>query len=180
MTDDEVCAETQMTGTGIDEAALGAYLRHHVAGSDAAEGMARSLLDRELDQDVRSFLEGFIESLDSERAFVITALDKLDEGPGLLERGMGMATGIATKVMDAVPGGAPSDLEGLEALALGVWGKRLLWGTLKTVAELDDRFRALPLDELSDQADDQERELVRLRQGAIIASVIGHPEEAER
>jgi hypothetical protein len=177
MTDDKARAETQTTHSGIDEAALGAYLRHHVAGSDAAEGMARTLLDREVDRDVRSFLEGFIDSLATERAFVITAIDQLDEGPGILERGMGMATGLATKIMDAVPSGAPSDLESLEALALGVWGKRLLWGTLKTVADLDERFRALPLDELSDQADDQERELVRLRQGAIIAAVIGHPED---
>ncbi len=85
---------------------------------------------------------------------------------------MGIAAGVAAKVKDAVPGGAPSDLEGLEALAVGVWGKRLLWGTLHTIAAFHDGFRALPLDDLSEKAEDQERELVRLRQRAIATSMM--------
>lgn len=164
--------ETQTDRSEIDEAALGAYLRHHVAGSEVAERMARSLLERELDPEVKSFLERFTGSLIGERAFVLTALDQLSEGPGLIERGLGMATGVATKVKDAVPGGTPSDLEGLEALAVGVWGKRLLWGTLKTIATFHDGLRTLPLDDLSEQAESQERELIRLRQRSIVASVM--------
>jgi hypothetical protein len=176
MTDGEARVETRTDTNDIDEAALGAYLRHHVAGSEVAEKMARSLLERELDPEVRSFLERFTDALGSERAIVMTALDQLSEGPGLIERGLGMATGVATMVKDAVPGGAPSDLEGLEALAVGVWGKRLLWGTLKTLATVHDGFRALPLDDLSEQAENQERELVRLRQRSIAASVMRRPD----
>ena len=168
--------ETRTDRNEIDEAALCAYLRHHVAGSEVAEKMARSLLDRELDPEVTSFLERFTDALEGERASVMTALDQLSEGPGLFERGVGIATGVATKVKDAVPGGAPSDLEGLEALAVGVWGKRLLWGTLKTLATFHDGLRALPLDELSEQAEHQERELVRLRQRSIAASVMRQPD----
>jgi hypothetical protein len=176
MTDEEGSVETRTDRNVIDEAALGAYLRHHVAGSEAAEKMARSLLERELDPEVRSFLERFTDGLEGERAFVVTALDQLGEGPGLIERGVGVATDVASKVMDAVPGGAPSDLEGLESLAVGVWGKRLLWGTLKTLATFHDDFRALPLDDLSEQAEQQERELVRLRQRSIAASMMRPPD----
>lgn len=168
--------ETRTDRTEIDEAALGAYLRHHVAGSEAAEKMARSLQERELDPDVQSFLTRFVESLEDERAIVLTAIEQLGEAPGLIERGVGMATGVATKVKDVVPGGAPSDLEGLEALAVGVWGKRLLWGTLKTLATVHDDFRAIPLDDLGEQAENQERELIRLRQRAIAASVMRQPD----
>jgi len=164
--------KTRTDRNEIDEAALGAYLRHHVAGSEVAEKIARSLLERELDPEVRSFLERFTDALEGERAFVMTALDHLSEGPSLIERGLGMATGVATMVKDAAPGGAPSDLEGLESLAVGVWGKRLLWGTLKTLVTFHDDFRALPLDDLSEQAEHQERELVRLRQRSIAASMM--------
>jgi hypothetical protein len=176
VTDEEARVETRTDRTEIDEAALGAYLRHHVAGSEVAEKMARSLIERELDPDVRSFLTRFVDSLEEERAIVVQAIEQLGEGPGLIERGVGMATGVATKVKDAVPGGAPSDLEGLEALAVGVWGKRLLWGTLKTLAATHDGFATFPLDELGEQAENQERELIRLRQRSIAASLMRQPD----
>lgn len=155
-----------------DDAALGTYLRRHLAGAEAAHGMTKALLKAETEPDVTTFLERFLEAIERERPIVVTALAKLDEGPGLVERGLDVASSVAMKVKDVLPTDAPTELEGLEALAVGVWGKRLLWGTLMAVAELDERFKGLPLEELSRQADDQERELVRLRQRAITAEVI--------
>jgi hypothetical protein len=155
-----------------DDAALATYLRRHVAGAEAALGMTKALLDSETEPDVTAFLERLVDAIDRERGVVVAALSQLDEGPGLVARGLDVASNVAMKVKDVLPTDAPTELEGLEALAVGVWGKRLLWGTLMTVAELDERFRDLPLEELSRQADDQERELVRLRQRAIRAAVI--------
>ncbi len=67
--------ETRTDRNEIDEAALGAYLRHHVAGSDVAEKIARSLLEREPEPEVRSFLGRFLDSLENERGMVLTALE---------------------------------------------------------------------------------------------------------
>ena len=130
MTDEEASVETRTDRNEIDETALGAYLRHHVAGSEAAEKMAHSLLERELDPEVRSFLERFADGLEGERAFVVTALDQLGESPGLIERGVGMATDVASKVKDAVPGGAPSDLRRARISGCGGVGKATAVGNV--------------------------------------------------
>ena len=119
MTDEEGSVETRTDRNEIDEAALGAYLRHHVAGSEAAEKMARSLLERELDPEVRSFLERFTDGLEGERAFVVTALDQLGEGPGLIERGVGVATDVAPRSRMQSRGERPAILKGSN---LWPWG----------------------------------------------------------
>jgi hypothetical protein len=155
-----------------NDAALATYLRRHLAGSEAALGMSEALQEGETDSEVTAFLERFIDAIKRDREFVLMALEQLEQGPGLVERGLDVASTVAMKVKDVLPTDAPTELEGLEALAVGVWGKRLLWGTLRAVAELDERFRGLPLEELSRKAEDQERELIRLRQRAITATVI--------
>jgi hypothetical protein len=155
-----------------DDAALATYLRRHLAGSEAALGMTEALLDGDTEPEVTAFLERFVDAIADDREFAMTALARLEEGPGLVERGLDVASNVAMKVKDVLPTDGPTELEGLEALAVGVWGKRLLWGTLMTVAEFDERFRDLPFQELSRKAEDQERELIRLRQRAITATVI--------
>ena len=64
----------------------------------------------------------------------------------------------------------PAEVAELEALAIGIWGKRLLWGTLNKLAEIDERFSTVPTDALSDRAERQEIEMLRLRQDAILPS----------
>jgi hypothetical protein len=66
----------------------------------------------------------------------------------------------------------PSLLEDLEALAVGVWGKRLLWGAIGRVQEFESGFDGIDVDELAARAEEQEKEILALRQMAI-AEVLG-------
>jgi hypothetical protein len=66
---------------------------------------------------------------------------------------------------------SPGTFADLEALAIGVWGKRLLWGTLSRLADVDKRLGELPLDDLIADAERQEVELLRLRQEVIVPSL---------
>jgi hypothetical protein len=165
-----------VTGAGsvardTDDHALSTYLERHLSGSDVAVRLVDGLHGRASNQEERDFLERFSRELEDERAVLHSIIDGLDHGEGLVQRGIGIATGVAAMAKAVLPG-SPDELEALEALTVGVWGKRLLWGALQTVADSDERFDGLPLGALSRQAEDQERELVGLRQRAVTASLL--------
>ncbi len=156
----------------LDEASLAAYLQSHRTGSESAEGLARRLLEGdEHDEDVRSFLTGFIGEIREERGYVESIMERLDRDRSLIRRGLDAATELAGMAGELATTVSPGLFADLEALAVGVWGKRLLWGTLLKLAEVDERFRSLPLADLSDQAERQEGELLRLRNDAIVPSL---------
>ena len=165
-----------VTGTGsvareLDDHALSKYLERHLSGSEIAVRLVDGLLGRTSDQEEHDFLERFSRELEDERAVLQSIVDGLDHGEGLVQRGIGIATGVAAMAKAALPG-SPDELEALEALAVGVWGKRLLWGALQTVADADERFEGLPFGALARQAEEQERELVGLRQRAVATSLL--------
>jgi hypothetical protein len=70
---------------------------------------------------------------------------------------------------------SPRPFSDLEALAIGVWGKRLLWGALIELSVIDERIAELPLDSLTEQAERQEVELLRLRSDAVLRSLTSRP-----
>jgi hypothetical protein len=102
------------------------------------------------------------------QAAIRTALDVLREGESVLTRSVGVVGGVLMWLRDAAPiGNAPTLLEDLEALAIGVWGKRLLWGTVGRANIYDPRLAVLDADRLAAQAEAEERELLRLRSAEI-------------
>jgi len=111
-----------------------------------------------------------VEEIQEERAHLIALLEPIEDDRGLIRKGIDVATSIAGKAESLVNLALPAQVAELEALAIGIWGKRLLWGTLKKLAEIDERFSAVPADDLSDRAEQQEKEMLRLRQDAIIPS----------
>ena len=94
----------------------------------------------------------------------------MDHDRGLIRKSIDVATGIAGKAESMINLALPAEVAELEALAIGIWGKRLMWGTLKKLAEIDERFSAVPTDDLSDRAERQEIQMLRLRQDAILSS----------
>ena len=70
---------------------------------------------------------------------------------------LGLAAGLATTARRVVmPEPVPSLLEDLESLAVGVWGKRLLWGALARRAMEDSRLADIEVEVLVEQAEAQE------------------------
>jgi hypothetical protein len=162
----------QAGSVSLDEASLAAYLQSHLTGSESAEGLAQRLLDGdEHDEDVKRFLKGFIGDIQEERGYVESIMESLDRDRSLIRRGLDVATDLAGMAGELAATASPGPFADLEMLAVGVWGKRLLWGTLLKLAEVDERFRSLPLADLSDSADRQEIELLRLRNDAIVPSL---------
>jgi hypothetical protein len=154
----------------IEEGPLRTYLQGHAAGSVAGEGIATRLRDTTEDAATKDFLSGFIEDVREERRILEELLEQVDDA-GLMRRGLDVAADVAAKAGRLAEPASPGSFADLEALAVGVWGKRLLWGTLRSLAEVDDTFRSIPVDELSDRAERQEIELLRLRQDAIIPTL---------
>lgn len=160
----------------LDESALAMYLQAHETGSHAGEGMAKRLLGRDdLDGDAKAFLRTFIVEVRVERAHVVSLLDRIGRDESLMHRAV-RAAGVAAEMAGRVGTvGSPKPFTDLEALAIGVWGKRLLWGALIELADVDERIASLPLSDLSDQAERQEVELLRLRSESIGSSLTDRP-----
>jgi hypothetical protein len=160
----------------LDEPALAMYLQAHETGSHAGEGMAKRLLGRDdLDGDAKAFLRTFIVEVRVERAHIVSLLDRIGRDQSLAHRALRAAAVGAEMAGRIGTVGSPKPFTDLEALAIGVWGKRLLWGALIELSEADERVASLPLSDLSDQAERQEVELLRLRSESIRSSLTDRP-----
>lgn len=163
--------EANTSPMDVDGASLSTYLERHLSGSEVAVRLTEGLLDRTTNPEELTFLERFSAELEQERSVLRSTLEGLHHDKGFVQRGIGIAAGVAAMAKSVLPS-SEDELEVLEALAVGVWGKRLLWGALQVIADADDRFVGLPLGALSRQAEDQERELLGLRQQAIAATLL--------
>jgi hypothetical protein len=153
--------------TDIDLEALRSYVGDHLAGSRAGTEVAERCADGS-DGDLETYLRTFLDELAQESATLRTTLDRLEVSPPLSRQAVTKAGAVVNVVRELLPGGyhALNRLRDLEALCVGVWGKRLLWSTLIRAASLDERIRDLPYGELADQSERQERDLLAWRDRA--------------
>jgi hypothetical protein len=157
----------------MDDAVLATYLNDHLAGAEVGFRTAERLADQ-LDGEDERFLRGMCTAIDEERDLLRGLLEKLGADESVLKRGVGAVGGILGSVREAMPiGDAPTTLEDLELLAMGVWGKRLLWGTMARVADRDERFADIPVGWLAARAETQERTLLRIRADHIDRTLAG-------
>jgi hypothetical protein len=103
------------------------YLRDHLAGADMAIQIVESLRDAYRGRPEGALFESLYEQFREDRGVVEEILAQLGYSPRSIKRAAGRATGSA---LGTVAGGEPGDLSlfrTLEALAIGVQGKRCLW-----------------------------------------------------
>jgi hypothetical protein len=113
--------------------ALAAYLRDHLAGADTAIQTVQGLRDTRGGPEAALF-GSLHEQFREDRGVVEGILAELGYTSRSAKRLAGRATGSALRV---VAGGAPGDLSlfrTLEALAIGVQGKRCLWRAAQALA----------------------------------------------
>jgi hypothetical protein len=152
----------------MDAKSFATYLNDHLGGSEAALMITGRLAEEHGEDEVGSYMRTLQTEIEEGQAAIRTALEIVGEGEGMLARGVGVVGGMLTWLRDAAPiGNAPTLLEDLEALAIGVWGKRLLWGTMARAASYDPRLAVVDTDRLAAQAEAEERELLRLRSDEI-------------
>ncbi len=152
----------------MDQTQMRRYLEDHASGADVGLAIASRLEQAHRGTEIAAVMAKMSEDIRSERSIVTDALERLDAPPDLVRRAMGMV-GSLGRIASSLPFmPEPSLLEDLEALAIGVWGKRLLWGALGRVQESEGGFDGIDLDELAAKAEEQEKQILALRQEAIV------------
>ena len=153
--------------TGGDQhAALAAYLREHLSGADVAIQTVERLRSTET-EDGRLF-SALFHDFQKEREAVRRLLKRIGASPQSAKR---VASRAAAIVLKRTAGGEPGELSlfrTLEALAVGVQGKRCMWRALQTLepalpASADKSFAAFEADAVRQwEALDQRRRSLAL------------------
>lgn len=145
---------------------LTSYLNNHLAGSVAALELLDHLMVSHGEPTMKGFLEDLRREVGEDQGVVQELLHRL----GSRESGVRKAAAWATeklarlRLLLAGPGsGGLGRLEGLEALALGIEGKRSLWLALAAAVETVPQIQALDLAGLERRAGEQHRRVETLR-----------------
>jgi hypothetical protein len=145
---------------------LAVYLNDHLAGAAAGVALLASLAERPSISGPAKALHD--EVLDDKRE-----LERLMERLGVAKSAVRQGAGwlseklaeLKTRVDDP-SGGTLHEFELLEAISLGVHGKRSLWTTLKTASASAAALDGVDFDRLITRADDQRARLETLRLAA--------------
>ena len=150
---------------------LGVYLNDHLAGAAAALELLDTL----------ATMDGLAPFATQTRAAIAADRDQLEHlmhqlsiPIGTAKRAVSWLTGRLAEWKIAFEARGAESLkrfELLEALALGVDGKRSLWQVLDTVAKLDGRLAVLDYARLEQRATDQRREIEAQRLAAAQAAL---------
>ena len=134
--------------------ALIAYLRDHLSGSDVALHVVHRLGSTNQGADGTLFRRLFKE-FEEDRSVVQTLLTQLAASGRSIKRAAGFASGT---VLSVTAGGEPGDLSllrTLEALAIGVQGKRCMWRALQNLRTVPWTVQGMNFVELEAKAVNQ-------------------------
>lgn len=159
---------------------LATYLNDHLAGAVAALEMLEELEKHYAGTPVERVATGLRVDVEADRR----ELEGLMRRLGVTESGPRKATAwLAERAarlklrLDDPDGGTLRLLESVEAVALGIDGKRALWASLATVAESVPALRGLDYARLTERAEEQRRLAETARLDAARAA-LGAPREA--
>lgn len=132
--------------------ALIAYLRDHLSGSDVAIRVVRRLSSTHQGTEDGTLFRRLSEELDEDRSVVLLLLTRLGASGRSMKRAAGYASGA---LLSVTAGGEPGDLallRTLEALAIGVQGKRCMWRALQNSPTLPRTVHGINFVELEAKA----------------------------
>ena len=135
---------------------LTTYLNDHLAGATAGLELVEALRDQHADEPLGRFAAQLSSEIEADRH----TLEELAErvGPGgspLKEAGAWLAEKVSRLKLGRPAAGELGTFEALEALALGILGKKALWDALEAAASQDPRLSGLKFGELSRRAQAQ-------------------------
>jgi hypothetical protein len=139
---------------------LGIYLNDHLAGSTGGLELVKRAAGENEGTELGGFLSGLQEEIAADRRELEKIMDELGVGRDQAKVAMGWVTEKAgrLKFNGVLTGYSPlSPLVELEALSLGIEGKRLMWVALSDVAA--DRIGEQRLAELTARAERQREAL---------------------
>jgi len=155
--------------------ALTSYLNDHLAGSVAAI----KLLDRLIDNHKRHRLEKFLvdlrEDVHADQEVLQNLMRELDLEESSVRKAGAWIVETIGQAKIALSGDSVGLLQAMEALALGVTGKKLLWRALRTVEAELSQLQGIDLLRLEQRAADQfervEKERLHLSREAFTISI---------
>lgn len=153
--------------------ALGTYLNDHLAGSAGAIELAERTIRENEGNLFAGRLSRVLEEIRKDQAVLQDLIERLGAGPAPLRKA---GAWLAEKVGRVKLGGTdePTELarmEVLEALAMGIHGKRGLWRALRAVSPRHPVLHGLDLDLLERRATEQHDEIEAMRLEAAKAAL---------
>jgi hypothetical protein len=147
---------------------LATYLHDHLAGSNFAIELLEFLRDQHVAEPVGEIAEALLGEVEEDRKVLQGIIDRAGDGVPVLKE---VTAWLGEKMSRLkLSRGAFGTFEALEALALGVIGKRSLWRALATIAEGDTRVRGVDFDQLAARAQEQHSQVEGLRLQAAHAA----------
>ena len=148
---------------------LGIYLNDHLAGATAGSALARRMLASNRGTELGSVLERVAREIEEDRMALLRVMHLLEVEPGTLKRAAALAAERIgrLKLNGRLRGYSPlSRVLELEALILGIEGKKSLWLNLRDGAALAEHLDGVDLDRLIERAEGQQAALAEHRAGA--------------
>lgn len=152
----------------MDRDALETYLNDHLAGSVVGLEIARRCASRADDPEFAASMTRIRDQIERDQEYLRVVMNVLGLHESLVKVAAAVAGAWASWARSTWFTDEPlGELEDLEALCIGVWGKRLLWGTLGRLAAQYPALDRAELDRLAAAADVQEKDLIKLRDDSV-------------
>ena len=145
---------------------LGIYLNDHLAGATAGSALARRACRNNRDTELGAVLERVSREIEADRMELLRVMRLLAVDPSTFKRSIAVVT---ERIGRLKPNGRLTDYSPLsrvlelEALIIGIEGKKNLWLNLRDGAGLADRLGDVDLDGLIERAAQQQGELAAQR-----------------
>jgi hypothetical protein len=151
----------------MSDEALGIYLQDHLAGAAGAVELLEALQKRHAGEPVAELAGEILAEVEQDRSVLRGLAERLGGGEShpVKEAAAWLAEKATRVKIGRGTAGELGAFEALEALILGIWGKRALWRALAVLAATDSRLQGLDLDRLITGAESQHArvEAFRLR-----------------
>lgn len=145
---------------------LNTYLNDHLAGSVAGIEIAKHLEETAVEQDVRAVLTRIRADIEADQVELSALAERLGvEQSGLRKAAAWMGEKAAELKLrfDDPSGGEFRTYEALEALSIGIEGKRCLWLSLQSISSDNPIIRKTDLKEMQRRAELQRASVEELR-----------------
>ena len=157
----------------MNERHLTNYMKDHFAGSVAAVELLNHLISSHRGKTDEQVFVRLRDEVAEDQEVLRGLLHDLDAEGGAFRNTTAFLSEKFARIkllLENPAGGQLARLEKLEALALGIEGKRTLWRTLLAVAEEKPALRKVDFARLDQRADDQRKRVESLRIEAALAA----------
>lgn len=154
---------------------LGIYLNDHLAGSTTALELLDDLQASHAESDLGRFIAGLRQDIAADRGELEALMRRLEIPESRTRKASAWVAGKVTDLklrLDDREGGALRLFEALDALSIGIEGKRLLWRALAALADELPVLRALDFGRLIARAEEQRGRVEEVRLGAARRALI--------